>query len=85
MPLQICAPVSAPAVTTSLTLLLVMTCRREQQRLILWLGAFGSAKSDEGQPAELGSWPLISAIASFDGRVGLLLDVLEDRHALVAR
>ena len=84
MPLQISAAVSAPAVTTSWTLLCVMTSAVSSSDLRLWLGAFGSLNGVRTRPAAAGSLPAISAIASFAAAFGLELDVLEDRHALRA-
>ena len=69
---------------TSWTLAWVITCAGSSSAWSLWLGACGSSNGVSVRPAAAGSLPAIRAIASCGGRVGLELDVLEDRHALLA-
>ena len=84
MPLQISSFFSAPASTTSWTLAWVITWVGSSSAWILWLRRLGVLERVSLRPAEAGSLPPISAIASWAGRVGLEADVLEDRHALLA-
>ena len=80
LPVQTSSCFRKPSSKTTLTLSFVIACGLSRTD-----GTWRLPSSDSPLTSPAGgSSPLASAMASFDGRVGLLLDRLVDGHALVA-